>query len=1114
MSKSFMVFSTSVDDANPTNALIGGEITNATTLTFTRDGGTTSATIKWQVFEFVSGVSVQHGSTGNVGNATDVTLTSAVNLSKSFVIATERNDGAQFGNDDSFSANLTTTTNLRLSSPGGSVTSIYWQVVQYDDATVQKISQTLNAGSAFVTATIPVAVNVNKTMVISNHTTSGDITSRDLPRTELTNGTTLTFNRAGTGQTMGFVAYVIEFTDQTTVAHGSTSFASTITSTTPAINASLTGSGIIIPGNQARQGTTDFSASDNVGHVWYTAEITKPKEALLQRATASNGGNSAGSTTWQIVTFENEVRTYYSRATGDWENPNSWSLSSDGSTGPLPAGEYPSRVDNVVIRSGHTITVNNVADNYYAGVKPDDLGQANIGNSFESSNIAMFYHTGNILVTGALTVTGGVKTMLGGYTKITGSFTTGSTLVNTGYLEAEPASTLSTFDDLILTGNSITIINTNSTSSDDLIIDHTNATLCGTGVTQLQNGLGSEITFANGGTIAQVCTTFTVTCSGSGCPGTFPTSGTTAVVVGNTGPGGVGNNTGTSQLKMWYRVDNGVTTAGSLVGTWANSAGIAANNVQETGSARPTLVANAVNGFSEVSFDGTDDRLLTAANLVATNFVTDKASSFSVVRADNTTQQSNVYSTVPLDANRFANHIPWAGTVYFDIGTCCATDARLDVSGLTGLTSYSIWSYTANAAAGKTLYRNGTSLQNRAGTSTFSQATTHQFGLGGAVSGAGAFAGDMTEIVIYNEKVNDAERIIIDNYLSAKYNIAIANDVYSFDASVYDYDVAGIGRAADGSYHLDSRGTGIVRMWSPTDLGTSEFLLWGHDNQTLNSSTTTVGLSGVDGTVIKERLRRVWVAAETGEVGNVTVSFDISALTSSTALGNNLRLLIDRDHDGFGDNDVTPISGFFSNNIIVFSGVNFTNGDFFTLGNTDNTHPLPIELLSFKGHAENNVVELEWTTANEINNDYFTVLRSSDGEKWKDLLQVKGAGNSNQLRSYQAFDVQPLKGLAYYRLKQTDFDGMSTLSKVISVNYEGTFDLVAWPNPSPGQYSVNMNKLLPEQIRVLNSIGQVVPFGLTEGDETKIDISAQPAGVYLLQITDNTATRTIKVVKN
>ena len=85
--------------------------------------------------------------------------------------------------------------------------------------------------------------------------------------------------------------------------------------------------------------------------------------------------------------------------------------------------------------------------------------------------------------------------------------------------------------------------------------------------------------------------------------------------------------------------------------------------------------------------------------------------------------------------------------------------------------------------------------------------------------------------------------------------------------------------------------------------------------------------------------------------------------------------------------------------------------------------PLPIELLSFEAICNNNSVNLLWSTASEKNNDYFTIERSSDGITFQTVLTVKGAGNSNQVINYSAIDEKPIDGIAYYRLKQTDYDG-------------------------------------------------------------------------------------------
>src|SRR5690606_5553693 len=169
-------------------------------------------------------------------------------------------------------------------------------------------------------------------------------------------------------------------------------------------------------------------------------------------------------------------------------------------------------------------------------------------------------------------------------------------------------------------------------------------------------------------------------------------------------------------------------------------------------------------------FNGSN-RLVTAIGaMTTTNFVTNQASSFVVTRADNTTQTSCVYTTDPLvQTTRFSNHIPWSGTVYYDIGTCC--DDRIQVGGLTGLDNYSVWSYDAiNTGTGKQLYRNGTLVQNMGVAAlTYNSHATQRFNLGGNTTGSAGFQGDIAEVIIFREKINTAQRHIIQNYLAAKY---------------------------------------------------------------------------------------------------------------------------------------------------------------------------------------------------------------------------------------------------------------------------------------------------------------------------------------------------------
>jgi hypothetical protein len=123
-------------------------------------------------------------------------------------------------------------------------------------------------------------------------------------------------------------------------------------------------------------------------------------------------------------------------------------------------------------------------------------------------------------------------------------------------------------------------------------------------------------------------------------------------------------------------------------------------------------------------------------------------------------------------------------------------------------------------------------------------------------------------------------------------------------------------------------------------------------------------------------------------------------------------------------------------------------------GSTDPcfTGALPIELLYFNADANNEKIDLRWATASETNNDYFTVERSKDGELWSNLLNVDGAGNSSYIIQYLDFDLKPLNGTSYYRLKQTDYDGNFSYSNIAVVHYSNGsgLDVTVFPNPNDG----------------------------------------------------------------
>jgi len=143
----------------------------------------------------------------------------------------------------------------------------------------------------------------------------------------------------------------------------------------------------------------------------------------------------------------------------------------------------------------------------------------------------------------------------------------------------------------------------------------------------------------------------------------------------------------------------------------------------------------------------------------------------------------------------------------------------------------------------------------------------------------------------------------------------------------------------------------------------------------------------------------------------------------------------------------------------ILSG-KFTTFSRFALANkTAGLNPLPIDLLSFTAEVIEKEVEVRWATLSESNNDFFTLERSADGIDFEFLTYVEGAGTTNSRRDYKYIDENPLYSTSYYRLKQTDFDGISETFPMVAVSYdpEAGVSIVVYPNPTQGKFWVDVN---------------------------------------------------------
>jgi len=178
--------------------------------------------------------------------------------------------------------------------------------------------------------------------------------------------------------------------------------------------------------------------------------------------------------------------------------------------------------------------------------------------------------------------------------------------------------------------------------------------------------------------------------------------------------------------------------------------------------------------------------------------------------------------------------------------------------------------------------------------------------------------------------------------------------------------------------------------------------------------------------------------------------------------------------------------------------------------NSTNT-PLPIELLDFTAKLANTAIDLRWSTSSELNNDFFTVERlNAEDDMFDQIAVVKGSGTINEARSYHAYDFVPNIGKNYYRLKQTDFDGKFSYSKIVMVDFQGSGELVSvYPNPTNQEtITVEVKWLKPGQqvpLQIRSTLG-VQTFSATYNADSagnikvSIQVDRWSQGLYFIQI--------------
>ncbi|MEO8068533.1 MAG: hypothetical protein ABI599_12630 [Flavobacteriales bacterium] len=175
-----------------------------------------------------------------------------------------------------------------------------------------------------------------------------------------------------------------------------------------------------------------------------------------------------------------------------------------------------------------------------------------------------------------------------------------------------------------------------------------------------------------------------------------------------------------------------------------------------------------------------------------------------------------------------------------------------------------------------------------------------------------------------------------------------------------------------------------------------------------------------------------------------------------------------------------------------------------TLASVNSGNPLPIELLSFNARPQDEVVVVDWSTATEIDNLWFDVERSADGSTFNSIDRLPGAISSQATLNYNTVDEAPLSGTGYYRLRQTDLDGASTTSNVVTVVRGGSNGRSIAVVNNGDAVLVYHGMAAGARYTVLDAGGRTVLEGTVTSDGPfGLDLSHVTAGAYALRMWDD-----------
>lgn len=174
--------------------------------------------------------------------------------------------------------------------------------------------------------------------------------------------------------------------------------------------------------------------------------------------------------------------------------------------------------------------------------------------------------------------------------------------------------------------------------------------------------------------------------------------------------------------------------------------------------------------------------------------------------------------------------------------------------------------------------------------------------------------------------------------------------------------------------------------------------------------------------------------------------------------------------------------------------------------------PLPVTFSNFHAEAKKGYNDISFTTVTEVNNDYFDIERSSDGMNYKSINRISGQGTSFEKNQYNYRDFEYNKSLNYYRIRQVDFDGTSSVSDIKVVINDEKGHTYIHPTVTDGYVQINTQEDT-YRLDVFDSSGHRVKSQTGFHKSHSLDLTDLLPGSYHIHIHTAWSTETFKVVK-